>query len=33
MTFLERLILGELGELSKEDKEAVKNAWHKFLLG
>ena len=31
-TLYERLILGELGELSGEDKEAVKNAWRKFLL-
>jgi mRNA interferase MazF len=31
-TLDERLILSELGELSRKDKEAVKNSWGKFLL-
>lgn len=31
-TLDERLILSELGELSRQDKEAVKNIWGKFLL-
>jgi mRNA interferase MazF len=31
-TLDERLILSELGELSRKDQEAVENSWDKFLL-
>jgi mRNA interferase MazF len=31
-TLDERLIIGELGKLSKKDKEAVRNSWGNFLL-
>jgi len=31
-TLDERLILGELGVLSKKDQESVKKSWSKFLL-